>query len=354
MARARVTIRHVAARAGVSIATVSNVFSGNRHVAEDLRRKVEAAAEALEYRPDRAASQLRSGQARVVCVLVPDLDDVFFTGLVSRLEVMARKDGYDVIVASSRDDAALEQSRLRALLGWRPAGLVAVPCSDEIPQILRDEAGHLPMVLADRLPPAGAFADTVMIDNAAAGALAARHLVETGHDEITIAASNLSISPIRERVRGVAEMAASLGRPAPRVVELGSSAERGTEVFVRWLAANPAPSAVFALTNVTTLAVLGGLARAGIEVPEQCSLIGFDDYPWMSARKTPLTAIRQPLDEMAEAVWARLRLRMAGSDEPAQRALLAADLQVRRSVRGAGATGLTAAAEQAAREGGPW
>ncbi len=247
---------------------------------------------------------------------------------------MARGDGYDVIIASSRDEAALELSRLRALFGWRPAGLVAVPCTDDIPALLEDAAEALPMVLVDRLPPTGAFVDTVMIDNAAAGALAARHLIEAGHDDILIAASNLSIWPIRERIRGAGDLAASLGRPRPHVVELGSSAERGAEVFLRWLADNPAPTAIFALTNVTTLAVLSGLARSGIGVPGQCSLIGFDDYPWMSARMTPLTAIRQPLDEMAAMVWHRLRLRMAGADEPPHQAVLAADLQIRRSVGG--------------------
>lgn len=344
----RATVRDVAARAGVSIATVSNVLSGNKPVNPDLRRKVEAAAKALDYWPDRVASQLRSGQAHVVGVLVPDLDDVFFTGLVSRLEVAARRDGYDVIVASSRDDPALEQSRLRALLGWRLAGLVAVPCSDAIPQILADESARLPMVLADRLPPGGAFADTVMIDNAAAGALAAGHLIATGHDDILVAASNLSIWPIRERVRGVAETAARLGHPPPRVVELGSSAERGGEAFSRWLAANPAPGAVFGLTNVTTLAVLAGLARSRIAVPAQCSLIGFDDYPWMSARMTPLTAIRQPLDEIAEAVWQRLRLRIGGEAGPPVNMVLNADLQIRNSVRGGAPQGDIAGQQTAA------
>ena len=105
----RATLKEVATRAGVSIATVSNVFSGRKPVNPDLRAKVEQAATELSYQVDRAASQLRSGRAQVVGVLVPDLDDTFFTSLVSRLEVMAQKDGYDVIVASSRDDMEIEE-----------------------------------------------------------------------------------------------------------------------------------------------------------------------------------------------------------------------------------------------------
>lgn len=334
MSERRITIKDVAARAGVSIATVSNVFTNAKPVNPDLRKRVESAAAALGYRLDRAASQLRSGQTRVVGILVPDLDDIFFTGLISRLEVMAERDGYDVIVASSRNDPALEKSRLHALLSWRPAGLVAVPCSDAIPDILQTECVRLPIVLADRLPPHGTFADSVLIDNAAAGALAARHLIETGHDNILIAASDLSIWPIRERVRGVSETIAAMGGPAPQVLEIGSSADRGADCFADWMGVNAAPAAIFGLTNVATLAVLSGLARRRVNVPDECSLIGFDDYAWMSARMTPLTAIRQPLDDMAQAVWDRLTLRMAGDGEPPCQTVLSADLQVRDSVRG--------------------
>lgn len=331
--RKRVTIKDVAAKAGVSIATVSNVFSGTKPVNADLRQRVEKAAQELSYQLDRAASQLRSGQARVVGVLVPDLDDVFFTSLVSRIEVMAMRDGYDVIVASSRDDFDIEQSRLRTLLGWRPSGLIAVPCSDTVPDILLNEAGRLPMVFADRIGPEGSVVDTVAIDNHEAGTFAARHLVELGHRDIVVAASNLGISPIRERVRGISEaLHAAIGGEAT-VLELGSNGERGAEIFSRWLEGNKPPFAVVGLTNVTTLSVLSALARHRIDVPDPVSVIGFDDYPWMSARKTGLTAIRQPIEEMAQIVWERLRLRMNGDTGAPHRASLRTSLQVRDSVR---------------------
>jgi LacI family transcriptional regulator len=331
MSRKRTTIKDVAAHAGVSIATVSNVFSGNKPVNADLRERVERAARDLSYQVDRAASQLRSGHARIVCVLVPDLDDVFFTSLVSRLEVTARKDGYDVIVASSRDDVELERSRLRALLGWRPSGLVAVPCSDTVPTLLREEVGHLPMVFCDRVVPNGCFADTVTIDNVEAGEMVARHLVETGHVNVLVAASDLGISPIRGRVRGVCNIAEHAGI-IPVVLETGSVAERGAEIIADWLQRNPRPDAVVGLTNVTTLSALSALAREGIDVPGEVSLVGFDDYAWMSARKTALTAIRQPIDEIAAVVWERLSARMRGEQSQPRQTVLNVTLQMRKSV----------------------
>jgi LacI family transcriptional regulator len=333
MNRKRATLKEVAARAGVSTATVSNVFSGRKPVNADLRAKVEKAAKELSYQIDRAASQLRSGRARVVGVLVPDLDDTFFTSLISRLEVMARRDGYDVIVASSRDERELEESRLHALLGWRPSGIVAVPCSDRIPTVLSREAGRLPMVLVDRVIPESAVADTVTIDNFEAGEIAVHRLLDMGHTDIVLAASHLDVAPIRERIRGATAAARSLRARDPVAVEVGSNAERGAERFAAWLDSHALPSAVLALTNVTTLAVLTALARRRIEVPVQVSLIAFDDYPWMSARKTPLTAIRQPVDAIAGAAWERLKMRMAGDASPPVPTVLQASLQDRTSVR---------------------
>jgi len=333
VSRKRATLKEVAERAGVSIATVSNVFSGRKPVNDDLRIKVERAAKELSYQVDRAASQLKSGKARVVGMLVPDLDDTFFTSLISRIEVMALKDGYDVIVASSRDDKQLEESRLQTLLGWRPSGIIAVPCSDRVPAILLREADHLPMVLVDRVMPKSATTDTVTIDNFEAGEIAARYLVEMGHSEIVLAASDLDIAPIRERVRGATSVVQQARGRTPAAIALGSNAERGAELFAHWLERHPLPSAVFALTNVTTLAVLTALARQKVDIPDQVSIIGFDDYTWMSARKTALTAIRQPVDEIARVAWERLQKRIAGDAEAPYPSILNTSLQVRDSTR---------------------
>ncbi|MGX1789899.1 LacI family DNA-binding transcriptional regulator [Bosea sp. NPDC055332] len=333
MSGKRITIKDVAARAGVSIATVSNVFSGSKPVNAELQARVQKAAQELSYQVDRAASRLRSGQAKVVGVLVPDLDDVFFTSLVSQLEVMAEADGYDIIVASSRDDAALEKSRLRALLAWRPSGLIVVPCTDELPVGLDREIGRLPMVFADRVPPEGSVVDTIAIDNREAGEIAARHLLDKGHRDIVVAASSLAISPIRERVHGACELIRASAGCEATVLELGSNAERGAGVFLHWFERHRRPSAVIALTNVTTLSTLSALARLRIDIPEPVSVVGFDDYPWMSARRTGLTAIRQPIAEIAAAAWQRLRARMAGDGASPQGLVLQTSLQVRDSVR---------------------
>ena len=171
------------------------------------------------------------------------------------------------------------------------------------------------------------------IDNFEAGQIAGRYLVEMGHSDIALAASHLDIAPIRERVRGAVSIVQELTGKEPVAVALGSNAERGADIFAHWLERHPLPSAVFALTNVTTLAVLTALARQRIDIPDQVSLIAFDDYTWMSARKTALTAIRQPVDDIARLAWERLQLRMEGDASQPRPSILSTTLQVRDSTR---------------------
>ena len=328
----RATIKDVAALAGVSIATVSNVFSGKKAVNADLARRVEQAAETLSYRLDRAASQLRSGKVQVTGMLVPNLDDIFFTSLVEQVERLANEDGYEILVASSRDDPEREVSRLNALLGWRPSGLIAVPCSNAIPQPIRSEIGRLPMVLADRVGEAGLPIDTVTMDNFAAGREAAELLIQS-HRDIVIAASHTAIRPIADRIAGITSIYEARYGVKPRIVELTSSVNAGAEIFCEWLSRESRPEGVVCLTNVTTLATLQAFAALSIDIPEDVSLIGFDDYTWMTARKVPLSAVRQPIEEMAKAIWSCLSDRMAGSQAPTRNIVLPGSLQVRRSVR---------------------
>jgi len=328
----KATIKNVAERAGVSIATVSNVFSGRKLVTPELTLRVNEAAQALSYQVDRAASQLKSGRAQVIGVLIPNFNDTFFTSLISRIEQLAAAAAYQVIVVSSQDDPKVEAARLDALMGWRPSGIIAVPATNAVPQLLRREAESMPVILVDRVGEDGLAIDTVTVDNHAAGWAAAEHLASLGHRSIAIAASITEFRPIRDRIRGVADSCAAQGLVAPRVIEVGIDHEKGAEILCDWLDANAHPTAVIATTNVTTLTALSALARRRIEIPDAISLIGFDDYTWMTARKVPLTAVRQPVETIADRCWERLMNRIQGGAIKPENIVLGATLQLRDSV----------------------
>jgi len=305
------SINDVAKMAGVSPATVSNVLTGRKPVSAKLVKKVETAVKALDYRADPLASMLRSGDAKIVAVLVPDLDNPFFTSIVSAVEQCLGKDSYEVIVASSHGDETVERSKLKAILAWRPAGLIVIPCSDEFSSRDFIEASTTPYVIADRVT-GNSNADTVSLDNEEAGRLAARHLIDLGHKDILIAATSLSLANIRQRCSGATEVFRSHGLPDPAIVELGFDYEVESQKLSEWFDRNSPPTAIQALTNFTTLTALATIAERDLRLPRDISLIGFDDYTWMRARATPLTAIAQPVREMGRILWERLSARIKG------------------------------------------
>ena len=330
MAEKPSSINDVAKLAGVSAATVSNVLTGRKPVSPKLAGKVEAAVKALDYRADPLASMLRSGDAKIVAIVVPDLDNAFFTSIVSAVEQCLGEDSYEVIVASSHGDASVERSKLKAILAWRPAGLIVVPCSDSFPSFEFIEASDTPCVIADRVTEK-LDVDTVSLDNEEAGRLAARHLIDLGHKDLLIAASSTSLANIRQRCSGAAEVFRSQGLPAPAIVELGFDIEAGSRRLSEWLDRHSSPTAILALTNFTTLTVLATFAERGLRIPAEISLIGFDDYTWMRARATPVTAIAQPVREMGRALWERLSARIKGDLSPAKHVLLSCELKLRNS-----------------------
>ena len=324
------SINDVAKLAGVSPATVSNVLTGRKAVSAKLVEKVGAAVKALDYRADPRASTLRSGEARIIAVLVPDLDNPFFTSIVSAIEQCLGPEAYEVIVASSHGEEEVEKSRLKAILAWRPAGLVVIPCSDAFSSRDLIESAGTPYVIADRVTD-DLSADTVSVDNGGAGAIAARHLMDLGHRNILIAASSLRLANIRQRCGGAAEAMRSHGLPEPAIVELGFSIDDASAKLSKWFDENPPPTAIQALTNFTTLSVLTALGERGLRMPRDISLVGFDDYTWMRARATPLTAIFQPVRDMGSALWETLSARIKGGLSPARHVLLPCEIRVRAS-----------------------
>lgn len=327
----RPSIKDVAALAGVSTATVSHVFSGKKQVNEALALRVREAASKLDYAVDRVASQLRSGRARVVAIVVPDLEDLFINRFVSLIESRAQQAGFDVILASSRNDPEIERSRLRALIAWHPAGIVAIPCGDSIPEELLRQHDSTPIVGADRIEPGSAPFDTVTVDNRNAGRQIADFLLAQNARSILLVTATLGIFNIRERVLGAKDRFAESPGVRSDVIEIGIDPAAGARSLTTWLSSNPKPDAVVGLTNVTTLASLAAFAEVGLEAPKDLALVGFHDSLWMTARKNPVTTVVPPVDEVARFAWERLERRIGGDNSPAHSIILSARLIQRAS-----------------------
>ena len=329
----RISIRNVAARAGVSPATVSNVLNGRQGAATpEVAERVQAIARELGYEVDRVASQLRTGKARVVTVLVPSLDNPYFSAVIASLERCVQDEGYDIIVASSNENEEVERSRLSALLSWRPSGVVIIPNDDRFAtRTLLDDVG-VPYVVVDRITE-GFEGDTIGSDNFSAGRRAAEHLLEYGHSNALVVATTTRIANIRERCAGIVQVFEEAGLPAPPIVEVGQTFETVAEGLQRWFAAHERPTAVIALTNFGTLGVLADMAQRNIRIPEDISLVGFDDYAWMRATAPPITAMRQDVERIAAEAWATIRARMDNPAAIARHVRLPCELILRNSTK---------------------
>ena len=327
----RPNIHDVAARARVSAGTVSNVLTGRRAVVPAVAARVRAAVAKLGYVTDVAASNLRSSQSTVVGVLVPDLTNRFFASFVGFVESLVRADGYRVLVASSGVDGAMEAAELRALTAWKPAGLIVIPCQDRFASRAILAGTGIPVVVADRFDQRSAC-DSVGIDNADAVRQAAAYLLGLGHRRVLVAASTLDLHNVRERVAGArAAFAAQARAGAPEIIELGCSLEPACDALFARLGRSPAPTALIALTNTGTLAALKALSRRKLRVPRDVSLVGFDDDDWMEVVRPAITAVRQPMADLARTAWARLRERLAGDTSRAVRVQLPCSLVLRDS-----------------------
>ena len=227
-------------------------------------------------------------------MLVPNFNDTFFTSLVSRIEQLAAEAAYQVIVVSSQDDAKVEASRLDALMGWRPSGIIAVPATNAVPQLLRRESASLPIILVDCVGSDRLAMDTVK-STTAAGRAAAEHLIAYGHRAIAIA-SSVSVFGRSDRIRGVAE-AAPCGLPAPQVIT-SALATRRVEILMRRLDGHPHPPPS-SPTNVTTWhrPWHSGASKSLTRSADRFDAT-LDD-----GGKVPLTAVRQPLETIADRSW---------------------------------------------------
>lgn len=347
----RATIHDVARRAGVSAATVSKVLRGNTTVQAENVARVQDAVRGLGYRVDPLAAGLRHEQRRIIGAIVPDLESSFFGALVTGLERAAEAAGYDMIVASSRENEAREAELATRMNDWRVAGTVLVPVRSERglgAAMLRELGTHA--VLVDRVAADDHF-DTVTADNEEAAAAVADFLVARGHTHMLLHAATHVSKAVRLRVEGFTARAAARA-PRARIDTLISDGDRPTQqrAIRDYFDARDRrdwPTAVFSLSQHSTLLVLSELRRRELRIPGEIALVGFDDADWMQTTWPSITAVAQPVTAIAIRALETLLERVDAADARAPvHHLEACMLRVRQSCGPAGAVadgyGLTA------------
>jgi LacI family transcriptional regulator len=331
------TIGDVARRAGVSVTTVSRFLAGQTvRAAETIRTAVSD----LDYRPSPAARSLRSGRTASIAVVVPDVTNPFFAAVVKGAEAVARQDDYHLFLSNTDEDVDREAAVLADLVG-RVDGVILAPTveSDEAP--LRARQAGLPIVFLDREIGGSALFDAVLVDNVGGTRSAAEHLLDLGHRRLAIVNGTMRSTPGRQRRETFIETLTSRGiEPSEFHEEVGDFREQGGyQAVLRLLALEHPPTAIFVTNNLMTVGALRALHDMGVRVPDQVSIVGFDDLDLAALLMPPLTVVARPMEEQGALAMRLLLSRLREHDDVTPRRIV---LETKLLVRGSTARPATA------------
>lgn len=297
------TLATIAARTGFSITTVSRVLGGNAEkyrISADTVQKVLADARACSYSPSLIAQSLRTNRTNTIGLLLPSLSNPYFAEMASVIIRDVNSRGYTTIVMDTMEDAKLYEESASILLSRRVEGIIAVPCGDDASSILDVDQNYLPVVLVDRYYE-GVNLPYVTTNNYQGGKNGTEHLIAAGHRKIACIQGVRSSSPNAERVRGYVETMKAAGfEEYIDVVGSEFSIQNGYLETKLLLSGGDRPTALFALSNTIALGALKAIREAGMSIPDDISLLAFDNYAYMDFLEPPVTRISQPVEDMAK------------------------------------------------------
>lgn len=297
-------IRQVAVAAGVSQSTVSNVLNNPAVVAMETRRRVEEAIAQVGFVRNRAAVQLRGGRSSVVGCVLLDSANVFFAEVARGIEDRLAEANCMHLVCSSDVRAEREAGYLRMFEEHGVRGVIVSPATQELAGLVRLSRRGMPVVLLDQ-PQAGSGLCAVTVDNLAGGRLAVEHLLGLGHRRIAFLRGAKLHSTISQRRDGAWQACLAAGLEPESVL---------AEIVLPWLptipgaertvaevlALRPQPTAIVCFNDIAAVGVLRGLRRAGVRVPEEMSVVGYDDIQFASELSPALTTVWQPSYELGQ------------------------------------------------------
>jgi LacI family transcriptional regulator len=312
-----VSIREVASHAGVSVATVSNVLNRPEIVAQQTRDRVNASIRQLGFVRNESARQLRAGRSRTIGLVVLDVANPFFTDVARGVEDEASKAGLAVILCNSDDQERKEKQYLELLEAHRVQGVLITPVAGAGSRLARLQRRGTSVVLVDSRSSSRGQC-SVAVDDVLGGDLAISHLLAAGHDHIAYVSGPPGIRQVADRREGALRALARAGKSADDldIIEAGALNVAGGQKAGADIAALPPgsrPSAVFCANDLIALGVLQEMTRNRIRVPEDVSIIGYDDIDFAAAAAVPLTSVRQPRHQIGSTA-ARLLLDEAAGD----------------------------------------
>lgn len=324
------TIYDVAAKAGVSASTVSRVINGSAGVAPELTLRVNEAIEVLGYRPNRLARGLRTQRSATVAVVVPDIENSFFTAVVRGVEEEAQRRGLMVFLCNTNDDQGAERDYLRLVSDQQMEGAIVATSATDGAEFAQLAALGLPVVLVDRELDSPSL-PTVMTDNVLGARLATRHLIDAGAVRIGCVTGPTATTTSVHRLQGYRDALRTAGIPSRRaLVRHADFRVTGGRAAVTDLLGQR-PDALFVGNNLMTMGALQALADAGVRVPDDVLVVGFDEEHWSGYWRPSVSTIAQPARDIGRTAMRLLLDQIDGSGQPSARVLLQPELRIRES-----------------------
>jgi LacI family transcriptional regulator len=333
-----VSIREVAAHAGVSLGTVSNVLNRPEIVAQPTRDRVLASIRELGFVRNESARQLRAARSRTIGLVVLDVANPFFTDLARGVEDEANKAGLAVILCNSDDQERKEKRYLELLEEHRVHGVLITPVTGAGPRLARLQRRGIPVVLVDSRSPSYGQC-SVAVNDVLGGDLAVSHLIAAGHERIAYISGPPVVRQVADRHEGALLAMRRAGRDDQdlEVIEadgLNVAAGQKAGAQIAALPARDRPTSVFCANDLIALGILQEMTRNRIGVPEDISIVGYDDIDFAAAAVPPLTSVRQPRLQLGRTA-ARLLLDEAADGETHQhrQVIFEPELVVRQSTQ---------------------
>lgn len=316
----RASLKDVALMAKTSIATASRALSGTGYVAEATRQRILHAAQELNYQPDLRARGLRRRASQSIGLIIPNLLNAYYTALADSVSQQLAARGYHLLLSSTRDDPATEQVTIVDMVGQAVDGLIWVPAAAESDLLNFLARQHTPAVAIVRRLSEDPI-DTVVFEDRAGSRAATQHLLSLGHERIAYIGGDVMYSSNRDRWQGYLEAMRQAGlTPDDTLVKLGTNRGTwGTMATNDLLRLDPAPTAIFVASNAIMPGVIRTLRQTGVGLPDEMSLICFDDVDWFSFSVPPITAISTAYTSLAEAAVELLMARITGASGGADR-----------------------------------
>jgi len=331
----KVNINDIAEMTGLSITTVSRVLSGKAkqyRIGKKSQEKVKEAAKKLHYVPNHFAANLRTGKSGTLALIIPSLNNPFFAGIASEINTEIRKLNYITIISDSDENVETEKMELLQLAARNIEGLIIVPCGDQWEHIKEIQDNGIPVVCIDRY-----FEDLdipyITTDNYEGAFNATKYLIENGHSQITCIQGVQTSTPNRLRIKGFMDAMKEAELKSNNIVGDDFTFQNGYLETKLLLQQKVRPTAIFTLSNTIAMGCLKALKEEKINVPNDISLITFDDHPYLDYLSTPLSCIAQPVSDISKIAVKFLLSKIQNKEITTTQVLLKPTLISRESIR---------------------